>query len=220
MTKQENIIDVLQQQAILPLFCHNDAENAFWVIQTLYKTGIRIIEFNGSSEEELNTFIELKKRCTGEFADLYLGIGQIRNAVTASKALDAGADFLVSPVFDAGVCDVAYLNKTLWIPGCMTVTEIHEAEKSGCTCIKIFPGNVLGTDFLHAIRDVFPHIRFIPSGGVQPNLENLSSWFEAGAFAVAIGSKLISNHILETKDKDLLENNTLAILRLVEKIYS
>jgi 2-dehydro-3-deoxyphosphogluconate aldolase/(4S)-4-hydroxy-2-oxoglutarate aldolase len=91
---------------------------------------------------------------------LLLGIGTIKTAEDAKNYIDAGADFLISPVFDASVAYIAYLNKILWIPGCMTPTEIHVAQSAGCNIIKLFPGNVLGAGFIEAIQPLFSGIHF------------------------------------------------------------
>jgi 2-dehydro-3-deoxyphosphogluconate aldolase/(4S)-4-hydroxy-2-oxoglutarate aldolase len=132
--------------------------------------------------------------------------------------MEGGADFLVSPVFDTSVCDAAYMQKILWIPGCMTPTEIHNAEGAGCRLVKLFPGNVLGPGFVSAIRELFPALELMPTGGVELDKNNLRAWFDAGVVAVGMGSKLISRELLAAKDYKTIEKNTKEALHLIVSV--
>jgi 2-dehydro-3-deoxyphosphogluconate aldolase/(4S)-4-hydroxy-2-oxoglutarate aldolase len=79
----------------------------------------------------------------------------LKDENAANVFVEAGADFLVSPAVAEDVFDVAYNSKTLWIPGCMTPTEVLKAESFGLSLVKLFPGNVLGPDFVKAIKGSF-----------------------------------------------------------------
>jgi 2-dehydro-3-deoxyphosphogluconate aldolase/(4S)-4-hydroxy-2-oxoglutarate aldolase len=100
----------------------------------------------------------------------------------------------------------------------MTPTEIHEAEKAGCKLVKLFPGNVLGPGFVGAIKELFPSLQFMPTGGVELEEANLKSWFASGVVAVGMGSKLITKQILQEKNYALLSANTKEALRIVQEI--
>ncbi len=214
MNKQELILEAIADQRILPLFFHADLTLCREVLQVLYDAGIRVVEFTNRGEAALPNFQAMYKLCQESLPGMYLGVGTIRSSEMANAFIEAGADFLISPVFDAGVSDVAYLNKMLWIPGCMTPAEIHEADKAGCQVIKLFPGNVLGPGFVSAVKDIFPGLSFIPTGGVELESANLKAWFSSGVLAVGMGSKLITKTILEQKDMDLLRKNTKAALEM------
>jgi len=200
MEYQEQIIEAVKQQGILPLFYHADPEVCLNITATLYEAGIRVIEFTNRGPQALPNFQLLVKTRDEKWPGLLLAVGTIRSAEQAVRFIDAGADFLISPVFDADVCDVAYLHKKLWIPGCMTPTEVHVAENAGCKFVKLFPGNVLGPDFVSAIRELFPEMLFMPTGGVDVSRENIGSWLDAGVCAVGLGSKLISKKRIADKD--------------------
>lgn len=200
MEKEQHILQQLKQQAVLPLFYHADKQVCIAVVKALYNAGIRAIEFTNRGEEALENFKALVAARNENMKDLLLSVGTIRTGEQATKFIDAGADFLISPVFDAAVCDIAYLNKVLWIPGCMTPTEIHAAENAGCKLVKLFPGNVLGPNFVSGVKELFPAMEFMPTGGVEVNKENMNEWFKAGVCAVGLGSKLISKTILEQKN--------------------
>lgn len=218
MNSHESIIAQLKQQGLLPLFYHADTAVCLAVTKSLYAAGLRSIEFTNRGEAALQNFKALVAARNAEMPGLLLAAGTIRTAEQASRFMDAGADFLISPVFDEDVCDAAYINKTLWVPGCMTPTEIHVAENAGCRLIKLFPGNVLGPSFVSGIKELFPQIDFMPTGGVEPVAENIKAWFDAGVCAVGMGSKLISKKLLEEKAYDTIEKTAKALLQTVAQL--
>ncbi|HEV2478307.1 MAG TPA: bifunctional 4-hydroxy-2-oxoglutarate aldolase/2-dehydro-3-deoxy-phosphogluconate aldolase, partial [Puia sp.] len=162
----------------------------------------------------LDNFTMLKKTLAAEAPDLYLGIGTIKSAADAKAFIKAGADFLIAPIVNPEVAAVAAEGDMLWIPGCMTPTEIYRAQELKAAAIKIFPANIVGPEFISSIRELFPDQVFIPTGGVEIDEDNVRSWFKAGVKAVGFGSRLISKDILKTENYDLLYENTLEALRL------
>ena len=113
---------------------------------------------------------------------------------------------------------VADKHGLLWVPGCMTPTEVIRAENLGATMVKLFPGNILGPAFLGAIKTLFPTLLFMPTGGVEAENENLSSWFKAGVCAVGMGSKLITKAALESRDYEAIRSETLKSLQLIKEV--
>lgn len=218
MEKDQEIILQLKQQGVLPLFYHADRQVCIEVTKALYSAGVRAIEFTNRGEAAFENFKALIALRNESMKDLLLAIGTIRTAEQATKFIDAGADFLISPVFDAAVCDIAYMNKVLWIPGCMTPTEIHVAENAGCKLVKLFPGNVLGPSFVLGIKELFPAMDFMPTGGVEVNKENIGEWFKAGVSAVGLGSKLISKVILENQNYAAITKLTKEALSIISAI--
>ena len=199
MDRIESIIEHIKEQGVLPLFYHEDKQVCLDVIKALYEAGIRVIEFTNRGEHALENFKAILALRDETMQDLLLAIGTIRNADQATTYIKAGADILISPVFDPDVADEAYLAKILWIPGCMTPTEIHVAQNAGCRLVKLFPGNVLGPAFVTGIRELFPGMDFMPTGGVELNEESMGEWFRAGVCAVGLGSKVISRSLLEKR---------------------
>lgn len=186
------------ESKLIPLFYEDDVKVVVDVVKALYEGGIRTIEFTNRGPKALDNFKALVA-LKNEMPDLFLGIGTIKSEDDAKKYIDAGADFLISPVFDASVADIAYLHKVLWIPGCMTPTEIHHAQSAGCNIVKLFPGNVLGPGFIEAIRPLFKEVHFLVTGGVDATEASITSWLKAGAAGVGLGSKLITKNILANK---------------------
>ena len=218
MDSHQSIIERIKEQGLLPLYYNADKDVCIRVAHALYNAGVRIIEFTNRGKMALENFKALKAERDSLMKDLMLGIGTIGNAQDANAFMDAGADFLVSPFFDAGVADAAYIRKVLWIPGCMTPTEIHHAKNAGCNFIKLFPGNVLQPSFVQAVKELFPGIDLMPTGGVEIDKENLSAWFDAGVCAVGMGSKLVSKKLMETKDYETIEKTTRKVLKRIAAI--
>jgi 2-dehydro-3-deoxyphosphogluconate aldolase / (4S)-4-hydroxy-2-oxoglutarate aldolase len=218
MDNNEIILHQLKQQRLLPLFYHSDREVCLGVTKALYAAGIRMIEFTNRGEAALPNFKALVAAREQSMPGLILAAGTIHTPAHASQFIAAGADCLISPFFDAGVCDVAYTHKTLWIPGCMTPTEVHVAVTAGCTMVKLFPGNVLGPSFVSGIRELFPGTDFMPTGGVEPTAENLGAWFDAGVCAVGMGGRLISKKMMDEKEYTAIETATKKVLALIQLI--
>jgi 2-dehydro-3-deoxyphosphogluconate aldolase/(4S)-4-hydroxy-2-oxoglutarate aldolase len=220
MDKRTEVGLILKEQGLLPLYFHASESVSAEVLRSLYQAGLRTVEYTNRGEEALSNFGVLRKVCDDECPGMFLGAGTIKDAAAARDFIYAGADFLVSPGLAEDVFDTCYSDKILWIPGCMTITEIMRAEQFGIEIIKLFPGSLLGPDFVKAIRDIFPALSFIPTGGVELEKKNLEEWFIAGVVAVGMGSKLITKEILEKKEyKKITElaGKAISIIKEVRK---
>ncbi|HEY4324882.1 MAG TPA: bifunctional 4-hydroxy-2-oxoglutarate aldolase/2-dehydro-3-deoxy-phosphogluconate aldolase [Mucilaginibacter sp.] len=214
--RQAAILNSIISQGMLPLFFHEDAEVSLQVVRSLYKAGIRVLEYTNRGPSALENFSLLTKTQQKEMPDLFLGIGTIKTVREAADFIDAGADFIIAPIINPEVAQLAAKYRLLWCPGCMTPTEISLAQKKGAKLIKLFPANILGADFLNAIKEVFPGQLFMPTGGVELNHDNISSWFKAGVCAVGMGSKLITQRILKQQLFEQLTIDTKKALNLVK----
>ena len=218
MGKKEEILKRIPEQGILPLYFYQDAEVSIKVLKALYSGGIRMVEYTNRGEAAFQNFKKMREVCDKELKEMYLGIGTIKNALMAQTFIDAGADFIICPGLVEEVAEVADKNNMLWIPGCMTPSEIIRAENLGAKMIKLFPGDLLGPAFMSSIKALFPGLLFMPTGGVSLDKENLSGWFKAGVCAVGMGSKLISKQLLEEKNYAKIEDLAKEARQTVEAI--
>lgn len=198
------------------MFFYEDAAVSLQIIRTLYKAGIRVMEYTNRAKEAYENYLVLKAAQEAEMPDLYLGIGTIKTGEDAVKYTEAGADFIVAPTVNADVAAVCDQHGGLWIPGCMTPTEIHLAQQHGAALIKLFPANVLGPGFVSAVADVFRGQLFMPTGGVELTQENMNGWFKAGVAAVGMGSRLITKQVLQDRLYDQLFADTQHALQLIQ----
>ncbi len=215
MDKQGAIIQQIIKQGLLPLYYHADATVSIELLKALYAAGIRTVEYTNRGEAALANFKVMKNICETEMKDMFLGVGTIKNAAMAQSFIEAGCDYIISPGLVEPVAKVANENNMLWIPGCMTPTEIIAAETMGAKIVKLFPGNILGVAFMSAIKDLFPALLFMPTGGVNTTKENIEGWFNAGVCAVGMGSKLVSKEILDNKQYDLLTGETRKVMTII-----
>lgn len=217
MTPQPDIVlKAFEATKIVPVFYHDDADVCAQVMQACYEGGIRVFEFTNRGEHARHNFAHLRDLKTASMPDMYLGIGTIKNAADAKVFTEMGADFIVSPVIDEETARYCQSQHIFWIPGCMTPSEIAVAEKNSASLVKLFPGSTLGPGFVKAIRPLFPALRFMPTGGVEPEQASLQAWFDAGVVCVGLGSNLLPKSVIDKKDWKGLQTKikqTFALLR-------
>lgn len=218
MLKKEQALAQLLNQRLLPLFYHESSDTSKAILQALYEAGIRTVEYTNRGEHALQNFKELRRMVDATLPDLQLGIGTIKTREQARQFIDTGADYIVCPTVNREVAEETHSAGLLWIPGCMTPTEIAQAEEAGAILVKIFPGNILGPSYIGAIKELFPNLSFMPTGGVEAEEGNLKSWFKAGVVAVGMGSKLISKEVVGQKDYEKLKANVASALDLVNNV--
>ena len=218
MGKKAAILELIPQQGILPLYFYKDTTVSMEVLKALYAAGIRAVEYTNRGEAALQNFKEMRKLCDTELKGMYLGIGTIKNGEMAQTFIDAGTDYIICPGLVESVAAVADKNNMLWVPGCMTPSEIIKAETLGAKMIKLFPGNILGPGFLSAIKEIFPNLLFMPTGGVELDKDNIAGWYKAGVCAVGMGSKLITKQLLESKDYAQITKATIEALAIIQSI--
>jgi 2-dehydro-3-deoxyphosphogluconate aldolase/(4S)-4-hydroxy-2-oxoglutarate aldolase len=215
MSKTQQITDAIVKQGILPLYFNADETTSVETLRALFSSGIMAVEYTNRGEAALANFTKMVEVRNAEMPGMLLGVGTIKNMQHATDYMSAGADFLVSPGFVKEVAEYAVANDIFYAPGCMTPTEIIAAENAGLGFIKLFPGNMLGPSFLSGIKDIFPKLLFMPTGGVDTTKGNIAGWFKAGVCAVGMGSKLVSKEVMANKQYDLLIEETKKVMEII-----
>ena len=218
MSKSQQVSDAIVKQGMLPLYFNADETTSIETLRALYSAGITALEYTNRGDAALANFKKMVAVRNADMPGLLLGVGTIKNLQQAEDYMQAGADFLVSPGFVKEVADYAVSKDIFYAPGCMTPSEIIAAENAGIKFIKLFPGNMLGSEFLSGIKDIFPKLLFMPTGGVDTTKENIEGWFKAGVCAVGMGSKLISKKLMEARDYATIELETIKVLELIKTI--
>jgi len=217
---KKNVLNLIIGQGMLSAYYHPDADVSVQILKAMYRAGIRVIEYTNRGETAWQNFIQIRKIADKELPGLLLGAGTIKNKIAATEFVNEGADFIVCPGTIEEVATLVHRNDLLWIPSCLTTTEIIAAENLNAKLIKLFPGNSLGPSYIGALKEIFPDLLFMPTGGVETNDENLSAWFKDGVCAVDLGTSLISNDAVATRDYATIESsarNALEIVRRVRK---
>ncbi|MDL2142672.1 bifunctional 4-hydroxy-2-oxoglutarate aldolase/2-dehydro-3-deoxy-phosphogluconate aldolase [Flavobacterium tructae] len=208
----------MKENGMVPLFFHSDIEISKKVLKACYDGGARLMEFTSRGDFAHEVFGALNKYALAELPGMMLGVGSITDAASASLYMSLGANFIVTPVFREDIAIACNRRKVLWSPGCGTLTEIARAEELGCEVVKLFPGDIYGPEFIKAIKGPCPWTNIMPTGGVLPTVDSLTSWFSAGATCVGIGSQLISKEILEQQDYDGLKTKVSQVLDIIKSI--
>ena len=153
---KQQVTDSIINQGMLPLYFNPDETVSVEILRAIYKAGVKAVEYTNRGEAALSNFKKLVAVRNEEMKDMLLGVGTIKNLQQAEDYIAAGCDFMVSPGFVKEVSDKANSIGMFYAPGCMTPSEIIAAENNGVTFIKLFPGNMLGPEFLSSIKEILP----------------------------------------------------------------
>ena len=190
----------IKEIGIIPVIRTSDAESAIRSVEAICEGGIPCAEITLTVDGALRALEELAKR----FGDrILLGAGTVLDPETARACIVSGAEFLVSPSLNTKTIELAKRYSKAIFPGALTPTEIVAAWEAGADGIKIFPANALGgAKYIRALRGPFPHIDFVPTGGV--NLDTISDFLSAGCSAVGVGGELVDSKTVTSQRYDLL----------------
>lgn len=195
-----SVMGKIGETRIIPVFFDSDIDVAEKVVKACYDGGIRVFEFTNRGDFANEIFAELMLFVRENCPDMALGAGTIIDAPSAAIFLQYGADFIVSPCFFPEVAKVCNRRCVPYVPGCGTVTEISVAQEAGCDLVKVFPGDVLGPKFVKDVLAPLPWTKMMVTGGVAPVRDNLEGWFNAGAYCVGMGSRLLLKDLVEKED--------------------
>lgn len=182
------ILSRLEKAGVIAVVRGKDQTEAVKASHAIIAGGVKGIEVTFTVPNAQAAIQELVETYQGQ--DVVIGAGTVLDAVTARLAIMAGAEFVVSPSFDSETAELCNLYQVPYLPGCMTITEMQQALKSGADIIKLFPGSVSGPSMVSAVKAPLPQINLMPTGGV--NLENMETWFKADVVAVGVGGNLLA----------------------------
>lgn len=212
----------MRETGIVPVFYHKDPEICRNVIKACHEGGVKVFEFTNRGDFAHELFSDLNKWAEKEVPSLVMGVGSVVDPGTAALYIQLGANFIVSPILNPEMAKVCNRRKILWSPGCGSLSEINQAEELGAEIVKIFPGSsVGGPEFVKSVKGPCPWTSIMPTGGVEPTVENLREWFEAGVTCVGIGSNLITKDLIQKKDWEALAGRVagaVKVARMFQKV--
>jgi 2-dehydro-3-deoxyphosphogluconate aldolase / (4S)-4-hydroxy-2-oxoglutarate aldolase len=187
-TDKQAVRERILQIGIVPVVRASSSAEARMAAEAVCKGGIPIVEITMTVPGAVEVIRELAKHFSPD--ELLVGAGTVLNPEQAQRCLDAGAQFLVSPGFNAKTVALAAAERRLIMAGALTPTEVIAAWEAGSDFVKVFPaGNVGGPKYIKALKGPLPDVPLIPTGGV--NLQTASEFLEAGAAALGIGGELV-----------------------------
>jgi 2-dehydro-3-deoxyphosphogluconate aldolase/(4S)-4-hydroxy-2-oxoglutarate aldolase len=194
MTK-DRIIDGLLTPGVVAIIRADNSEQLIHASRALIDGGVSGIEITMTTPNALQVIADVRRA----FGDKVLaGVGSVLDVKTAEAAIAAGAEYVITPVLKPDV--IAFctrIGKPIF-SGSYTPTEAQTAYELGADFIKIFPAEGLGPKYIQSIRGPLPHLKIVPTGGVDVN--TAGDFIKAGCVAVAAGSSLVSKEILKKQD--------------------
>ena len=198
---------------IVPVIRASTAQKAFVAVDALQNGGISVVEITMTVPGAEQVIEELRKKFHGV---LLVGAGTVLNAASAERCLNAGAQFIVSPGFNAATVDFVKARRVLVMAGALTPTEIMAAWESGADLVKVFPCNAVGgANYIKSLKGPFPQIPFVPTGGV--NLQTAADFIRAGSEALGIGGELVPASTLEADKPEVITGLAKQFVQIVQE---
>ena len=207
MTK-DRVLGIILETKVVAVIRMSDPAKLFRVVEAVREGGVRAIEITMTTPSALEAIRSLaRNRPEGSL----IGAGTVVDEEAAEAVIQAGADFVVSPVTDARVIDICRRRERTVIPGAFSPTEIHAAWKAGADIVKVFPATSLGPKYIKDVLAPFPGLRLMPTGGIS--LENARSFVDAGACSVGIGTALLDPGAIERGEWETLSRKAGELIR-------
>lgn len=197
----------IEASAVVAVIRMNDPARLNDVVAALVEGGVRALELTMTVPGAVDHIRRLAPTLPDGFL---LGAGTVTDPDTVARVVDAGATFVVSPVFRPGVLRAAEAHNVLAAPGCFTPTEILDAHEAGARLVKVFPASSLGPRYFKDVHGPLPDVKLMPTGGVT--VENAGEWIAAGAVAVGIGTALLDSKAIAEGRYDVIVERSRTML--------
>ncbi len=195
MRSKQQIIEQLLNPGVIAVVRAKRADQAVPLAEALVAGGVIAVEITMTTPNAIAAI----KAASDKLGDRALiGVGTVLDEATCQAAIDAGAQFIVSPICRRELVPIAQKAGKPIMLGAYTPTEAQLAHEAGSDFIKIFPADTLGPNYIKALRAPLPHLKIVPTGGVD--LKTIGDFFKAGVTAVGAGSSLISKDVLDKDD--------------------
>ena len=206
------VLRTIETTGVVAVIRLRDAERLQGVVDALIAGGVRALEVTMTVPRAVELIAGLADTLPPEFE---LGAGTVLDADTARQVIEAGARFVVSPVFKPDVLEVCQDHDVVAAPGCLTPTEILAAWEAGADVVKVFPATALGPGFLKDVLAPLPQVRLMPTGGVTK--DNAGDWIRAGAVALGIGTAILDAKAIEERRFDVVTENARQFIEAVRR---
>ena len=189
----------IERAGVVAVIRIKDPDKVQAVVNAIAEGGVRAIEVTMTVPGAVGLIRTLAPRMPKGFL---FGAGTVLDLATAAQVIDAGAQFIVSPVFRRELIEACHERGVPVTPGCFTPTEILDAWEAGADLVKVFPATALGPGYIKDVRAPLPHVKLMPTGGVT--VENAGEWIKAGAAAVGVGTALLDTKAIDAGDYAVL----------------
>lgn len=212
MLTHADIINQVESTGVVAIIRASSSDELIDVVMALREGGITCIEVTMTTPNALEV-IKAAREKVGDAAAI--GVGTVLDVDTAKAAIDAGAQYVVCPIFDPPTVEFCKDNQVPVMPGCLSPTEIVRAWQAGADMVKVFPTSSVGVKFIKDLRGPLPQIKLIPTGGI--NLDNAAEFIKAGATALGMGSSLVTKEALKNRDFATIKSTAAELLKRVRE---
>ncbi|MDV3166355.1 MAG: bifunctional 4-hydroxy-2-oxoglutarate aldolase/2-dehydro-3-deoxy-phosphogluconate aldolase ['Waltheria sp.' little leaf phytoplasma] len=202
----------LKQNPLSVIVRTKTKNNAYKILKNTLENGFRFAEITLTIPQAFSIIKEISL----QYPEAMIGAGTVLTLQEAKTALEAGAQYLVSPVYNEEILNWSIQNDILYVPGVMSVNEMYLAIQKGASLLKLYPSIAFTSQALSLIRDPFPNWPILATGGI--NLLNILDYFEAGALAVGITGELGSDHDVDIVDESKIANLAFKYVDIVKKV--
>ena len=209
-TRRSAVTAQIEALGVVAVIRLNDPATLRAVVHAIAEGGVRALEVTMTVPRAVELIRELAPTLPDGFL---LGAGTVTDVATAHAVIDAGASFVVGPVFRPDVVAACHERDVAAMPGCFSPTEILAAHECGADIVKLFPATALGPQFIKDVRAPLPQVRLMPTGGVT--LDNAGDWIRAGAVAVGLGSALLDAAAIDGVRFDVITANARRVVASV-----
>jgi 2-dehydro-3-deoxyphosphogluconate aldolase/(4S)-4-hydroxy-2-oxoglutarate aldolase len=207
MTLRSDTVAAIEDAGVVAVIRIKEPEKLRAVVDAIADGGVRALEVTMTVPGAVELIRGLAPTLPAGFI---LGAGTVLDRETAARVIDAGARYVVSPVFRRSVIDACHERGVAAMPGCFTPTEILEAWEAGADVVKVFPATALGPGYIKDVRAPLPQVKLMPTGGVT--IDNAGEWIKAGAVAVGVGTALLDAKAIAAGDYGVLRENAARIV--------
>jgi len=209
MSGRAEAVGRLCEKGIVAVVRAPSSDQLIEVAQALLRGGVDCIEITMTTPNALRVIAA----CREAVGEAMIGVGSVLDAATAEAAIQAGAQFVVSPIFRPEIVDAAHAADLPAVPGCFTPTEILAATDAGADLVKVFPAGFFGAEYFKAILAPMPHLKLTPTGGVD--LDTAAGFIAAGAVTLGVGSALVTKKALAEGNLGRIEQLAGQYVRIV-----
>ena len=194
-TARQQIVQRMEDAGLIAIIRAPGAQGLIEMCRALRDGGVTVAEITMTTPGAIDAI----NQATNELGDSCLiGVGSVLDAATVDQAVEAGAQFVVSPVFKPEVVEAAHEHGKPALPGALSPTEIRTAWEAGADIVKVFPANHFGPRYFKDVMAPMPDLKLTPTGGV--NLDTIQDWFDNGARCLGVGSALVKKDLIANED--------------------
>lgn len=212
MTRRAEAVSSIRKSTVVAVVRTREPDRVTAIAEALLEGGVTAIQITTT----VPGAVDVLRTLAGALGNrALLGAGTVLDTETARRVIDAGARFIVSPVYRPELLQLGHAEDVAVIPGAFTPTEIVTAWEAGADFVNVFPARLLGPEYFRSLRGALPHLPIMPSGGVT--LDNVAEWVGAGAVALGVHSALLDPQVIESGHYGVLTARASAFLAAVKR---